>query len=173
MKFRTTGLVVLLLLATAPSLLAQGKPKQSLRNFTALDVENFENPRLQTKEAMPEDWIPIIREDIVQRVIEIHRFRRVKDFVDSKVSEKPAERVLILRGKIMEFTRGSMAKRYLVGFGAGKGKIVAMCTFVNKNSGNVVWERKVDGRVIGTFQDTQGAIKGLSKEIAKVIQGSW
>ena len=57
--------------------------------------------------------------------------------------------------------------------GAGKGKIVAMCTFLDKSTGEVIWERKVDGRVIGAGQSTQGAIKGLSKEVAKVVGEKW
>ena len=106
----------------------------------------------------------------MQQIIRKHQFRRVMDFEDPKVPEPEFERVLLLRGKIVEFTRGSQAMRYLVGFGAGKGKIVALCYFVDKESGEVIWERQVDGRVIGFGQPTEGGIQGLAREVAKRIR---
>jgi Domain of unknown function (DUF4410) len=153
---------------------AADKAKQPLRGYNALEVEKFENPKYETKEPMPSSWISTIQEDIVQRVIELHKFYRVMDFEDAKAGPKPdGERVIVLKGKIVEFTQGSQAARYIIGMGAGKGKIVAQCQFVDKASGEVIFDRKVDGRVIGAGQSTEGAIKGLSKELAKVIGQSW
>lgn len=173
MKRLTLLVGVFLLIALNSRAPADDKSKVSLGAFTALEVENFQNPPYETKEAMPNEWLPLIREDIVQRVIEKHRFHRVMDFHDPKVAEPGQERVLILRGKILEFTHGSQAKRVLIGLGAGKGKIVARCDFIDKQTGELVWSRKVDGRVIGAMQPTEGAIKGLSKEVAKVIDQRW
>ncbi len=149
------------------------KPKVHFSQFTALEVDNFDNPRFETKEPMPSEWVPLIREDIVQRVIEKHRFHHVADFHDENVTNPPVEKSLVLRGKIIEYTQGSQAKRILIGLGAGKGKIVALCQFVDKDTGHVLWEHKVDGRVVGAAQSTEGAIKGLSKEVAKVIDQNW
>ena len=164
---------VCLLAVAAIEVEAANKPKVSFHNFTAVEVENFENPKYETKEPMEDEWLPIIREDIVQRIIGIHKFRRVMDFDDTRVALPETERVLLLRGKILQFTRGSKAKRFWIGLGAGKGKIVAQVTFVDKDTGEVIWERKVDGRVIGTFQAAEGAIKGLAKEVAKHIRQNW
>ena len=169
----TTILVAGVFLMAAPQGRSQGKPKVPFHTYTALEVENFENPKYETKEPMPDDWLPIIREDVVQRVIEIHKFRRVADFRDPKVQESETERVLVIRGKVIEFTHGSQAARIIVGMGAGKGKIVVLCTFVDKATGEVLWQRKADGRVIGAGQSTEGAVKGLSKEIAKHIRENW
>ena len=164
--------VVMALLGAALS--AADKPKQPLRQFGTLEVEKFENPKMETKEPMPDSWVATIQEEIVQRVIDKHLFPKVQDFEDPKSTskEQPAK-VLVLRGKITEFTQGSAAKRYLIGMGAGKGKIVALVEFVDKASGEVIWTRKVDGRVIGTFQSTEGAIKGLGKEVAGVVKDNW
>lgn len=168
-----SALSVLLLAALVQPVSSDDKPKTRLSKYTVLEVENFDNPRFETKEPMPDDWVPIIREDIVQRVIEKHRFHHVADFHDEQVTNPPAERALVLRGKIVEFSQGSQAARFIVGFGAGKGKIVAQCQFVDKDTGEVIWTRKIDGRVIGVGQSTEGAVKGLSKEIAKVIDQNW
>lgn len=164
---------LLLLFGLVQTVSSDDKPKTRLSKYTMLEVENFDNPRFETKEPMPNDWVPMIREDIVQRVIEKHRFHHVADFHDEKVTDPLAERTLVLRGKIVEFTQGSQATRFIVGFGAGKGKIVAQCEFVDKDTGEVIWTRKVDGRVIGVGQSTEGAVKGLSKEIAKGIDQNW
>jgi Domain of unknown function (DUF4410) len=162
------------ILATATAVTAGAeKPKVPFRTFSALEVENFQNPKYQTKAPMPDDWLPLIREDITQRVIATHRFQRVMDFEDPKVTKPDTERVLVLRGTVVEFTHGSQAARFLVGMGAGAGKIVVNCEFVDKATGDVVFTRKVDGKVIGTGQSTEGAIKGISKEIAGVINSSW
>ena len=152
---------------------AEEKPKVPFHNFTALEVENFEVPKYETKDPMPESWLPLIREDVVQRAIELHLFSRVADFKDPAAPATGQERVLVLRGKVTEFTHGSQAARVIVGFGAGKGKIVVLCEFVDKQTGQVIWQRKADGRVIGVGQATEGAVKGLSKEIAKHIRENW
>ncbi len=161
------------LLFISTTISASDKPKVSFRSFSALEVENFELPKYETKDPMPENWIPLIREDVVQRAIELHVFNRVADFKDPAVPVPEKERVLVVRGKVIEFTHGSQAARVLVGFGAGKGKIVVLCDFIDKETGEVIWQRKADGRVIGAGQSTEGAVKGLSKEIAKHIRENW
>ncbi len=125
------------------------KPTVKFKEFTAFEVENFENPKMETKEPMPDAWIPTLREDVQQRVIGLHKFPRVADFTDPKVTKPDAERVLLLKGKVIEFSQGSQAARYLIGFGAGKGKIVVMCQFIDKATGQVVWERKRRGASFG------------------------
>lgn len=162
-------ILVVVLITTAAA--AADKPKERLRQFGALEVENFENSKMETKEPMPDSWIPTIREEIIQRVIDKHKFRRVADFEDAKAAKNESEAILLVRGKIIEYTQGSFAKRWLVGMGAGKGKIVAHLQFLDKASGKVIWDRKVDGRVIGTMQSTEGAIEGLGKEV--VIDENW
>lgn len=163
------------LVLIATTALAGDKPKTSFRNFTALEVENFELPKYETKDPMPENWLPLIREDVVQRAIELHLFNRVADFKDPAVQaqQQQEERVLLIRGRVTEFTHGSQAARIIVGFGAGKGKIVVLCEFVDKATGEVIWQRQADGRVIGAGQSTEGAVKGLSKEVAKHIRENW
>jgi hypothetical protein len=167
------ALIVALVLAASVLTMGAEKPKLAFRNFSAFEVENFQNPKYQTKAPMPDEWLPLIREDITQRVIATHRFQRVMDFEDPKVKKPEAERVLLLRGTIVEFTHGNQAARFLVGMGAGAGKIVVNCEFADKATGDVVYVRKVDGKVIGTGESTEGAIKGISKEIAGVINGAW
>jgi hypothetical protein len=174
MRTVTRPVLVIGVVAVLATLVAAAdKPKVPFRNFSAFEVENFQNPKYQTKAPMPDDWLPLIREDITQRVIATHCFQRVMDFEDPKVTKPDTERVLLLRGSIVEFTHGNQAARFLVGMGAGAGKIVVNCEFVDKATGEVVYTRKVDGKVIGSGESTEGAIKGISKEIAGVVKDAW
>jgi hypothetical protein len=149
------------------------KASAKFRGFSHFEVVDFENGTTGNKEPMPDGWLPMMKEDIAQRVIELHKFRHVSDYEDAKAPAPGAERVIVLKGRITEYTRGSQAARYLIGFGAGKGKIVVQCQFVDKTTGEVLLDRKVDGRVIGFGQSTEGAIQGVSKEIKKVVDDNW
>lgn len=165
-------LIGLMLVARGPAVDAQ-KAATRFREFASFDVQDFENTTGGDKTTMPDAWISTIREEIGQRVIELHKFQRVADFEDAKAATSSAARGLELKGKIVAFTRGSDTLRFFVGFGAGKGKIVARCQFIDKESGQVVLERQVDGRVIKTGQSTEGAIQGLAKEIKKIVDQNW
>jgi hypothetical protein len=167
------GLVLCVMLSATVLVIEAQKPTVKFREFSSFEVEDFRNETAGTQKPMPDAWIPTLREDIAQRVIELHKFQRVADFEDQKAPKPAKERVLVLKGRITEFTRGNQAIRFAVGFGAGKGKIVAACQFIDKESGQVVWERQVDGQVYRTGESTEGAIQGVSKEIKKVINQNW
>jgi curli biogenesis system outer membrane secretion channel CsgG len=83
--------------------------------------------------------------------------------------------VLKLNGTVTHYDKGSRAKRYLVGFGAGKTKIVAHITVADKETGEVLFEDDVDGKVVmgGMGGDSLGATRGLAKEVAGKIKESF
>src|SRR5713226_6211462 len=84
----TSALLAVLFCLWCP---AAEKPDEHFRGFSAFEVEKFENPKYETKEPMPDAWVSSIQEDITQRVIDLHKFRRVQDFDDPKTTgEKPA-----------------------------------------------------------------------------------
>lgn len=75
---------------------------------------------------------------------------------------------LVMTGTITKFKPGNRAARYLIGFGAGMTKIVALVKVVEKATGKILMEENVDGKVIiGLFGgDSKGATRGLAKEVA-------
>lgn len=85
MKLLETILVVGLLSFTATGAAAQEKPKVPLRQFTALEVETFENATTGTKDPFPDEWLPILREQIMVTAIGLCRFRWVTEFRDIRV----------------------------------------------------------------------------------------
>lgn len=111
----------------------------------------------------PMDYAATLQEELVSQL----RKSKFKEVL--REGEKPSRKARALRvdGAIIEFHAGSRAKRYLVGFGAGKTKIVAHVRFIDQESGNVLLEKNVDGKVIIGFVggDSLGATRGLAKEL--------
>jgi len=71
--------------------------------------------------------------------------------------------VLILDGKVIAFDKGSRAKRYWIGFGAGKAYCTIQATFTNKESGEEVLKTNFDGELaMGFFGgDEQAAVDAV------------
>jgi hypothetical protein len=74
-----------------------------------------------------------------------------------------------LTGVVTEFKAGNRATRYVIGFGTGKTKVVADFKFIDKATGEVLYQGSVDGKVIIGFfgGESLGATRGLAKELAK------
>ena len=73
------------------------------------------------------------------------------------------ESVLVLDGTIIAFDEGSRAKRYWIGFGAGKAYCTIQATFTNKETGEVVLKTNFDGELaMGFFGgDEQEAVDAV------------
>ncbi|MEP6704504.1 MAG: DUF4410 domain-containing protein [Acidobacteriota bacterium] len=68
---------------------------------------------------------------------------------------------LKISGEITKYVKGSQAARYLVGFGAGKTKIMADIKMTDATTGEVVFHQAVDGDVTwGAFGGDSDAAKG-------------
>lgn len=118
----------------------------------------------------PSNYLATLSEELIAQLQEIKKFRQVvREERQSESLPGPAVRLI---GTITEFKAGSRAKRYLIGFGAGKTKIKAHIQFVDHATGEVVLRQDVDGKVwIGTFGgESIGATRGLAKEVAKVAR---
>ena len=55
--------------------------------------------------------------------------------------------VLVLEGIVVSFEKGSRAKRYWIGFGAGKAYCTIQATFTNKATGETVMKSNFDGEL--------------------------
>lgn len=88
-----------------------------------------------------------------------------------EIRDQPT-RGLLLTSTITSYKPGNQAMRYIVGFGAGKTQIKAFVRFVDMQSGELVLEKEVDGKVImGMYGgDSAGATRGLAKEVAKLAK---
>jgi Domain of unknown function (DUF4410) len=106
-------------------------------------------------------------------VINFNRSRRFENVFlssDPALQSVPARRARIT-GTITKYSKGSRAARYLVGFGAGRTKLVANVKVTDAETGNVLIEQSVDGYVYGGLfgGDTGGAKGDMSSEIIKTM----
>ena len=144
------------------------EPKPAKGSF-----QNIEVTRFAIKEGVENfsaDWLITMTDEMVKQLQETRSFKEVL-----REGEHPAAAdasTLKLAGTVTEFKAGSRAKRYLVGFGAGKTVIKAHVQWVDQANGNVVFEDDVDGKVIigAIGGESIGATRGLAKEVAKVTK---
>jgi hypothetical protein len=151
-------------------LLAAGKPKVPLGHFSAIDIEVFEVPVGELKEPVPEEWATMMRSEIARQVIGLHRFAEVMDFRDPQVRAPTATRQLLLRGRILNFTAGNAEARLVTSMLAGHAKLTVLCVFVDRQTGDVIWERQATGRVLRGDRSAVGTVTGVAKAIAKLIK---
>ena len=98
------------------------------------------------------------------------RFEQVFLMSDSAAQTAPARRARVI-GTVTKYSKGSRAARYLIGFGAGRTKLVADVKVLDAETGNVLFEQKVDGHVYGGLfgGETDGAKSNLASEIIKTM----
>ena len=109
-------------------------------------------------------------EDLVRQLENSKRFTQV--LRPGEVAADQDIPTLRLTGIITEYKAGSRAKRYLIGFGFGATKVVVQVQFLDRTMGNVLLDRKVDGKVVVGVMggESLGATNGLAKEVAKVAK---
>lgn len=163
MKNSRPILVTLLAICLGPAVAAPVKPDKG--HYGVIEVNRFD---VEEGVDFPTDYLLTLTEDLVQQLQETRKFKEVIREGESPVSADLP--VLRLVGTVTKFQKGSRAKRYFVGFGAGKTKVVARVQWVDAASSEVVAEDDVDGKVIlgGLVKgESIGATRGLAKEVAK------
>ena len=106
----------------------------------------------------------------------------VKNFVKSNrfdsvtmVGDAPVEAAgpkLKISGEITKYVKGNQAARYLIGFGAGKTKIIVDIKMTDASTGEVVFNQVVDGDVTwGVFGgDSDDAKGGVADEVIREMK---
>jgi hypothetical protein len=118
----------------------------------------------------PPESRDVIMAQVIEELKQLKTFKHVSGPGESTANaEGPTVR---LSGTITKYKPGSRAKRYFIGFGAGTTKVVAHIRYADASTGEVLYEKDVDGKVwIGLFGgDSSGATRGLAKEVAKVTK---
>jgi hypothetical protein len=98
------------------------------------------------------------------------RFENVFLSTDA-ASQSASPRRVKISGTVSKYSKGSRAARYLIGFGAGRTKLVSDVKVVDAETGNVLFEQKVDGHVYGGLfgGETDAAKGGVASEIIKTM----
>jgi hypothetical protein len=155
-----------------PSLLVSSMSSPALKaqqpspvHYKSIEISRF---TVEPGANIADDFLIAISNDLTEQLRKTKKFEIVRlEGADAGDLPRPALR---LTGVVKEFKPGSRAKRYLIGFGAGKTKVLADVKFIDVQTEQVVYEKEVDGKVvIGVFGgDSMGAAQGLAKEVAKV-----
>lgn len=124
-------------------------PKGSVRDFTTLEIRDF------TSNLQDADSIRLADQfaDRLYRAVQEDREENPGASIFEEVvrgSDATGE-VLVLDGTILSFEKGSRAKRYFIGFGAGKAFCTIQSSFTNKSTGKEVLRTNFDGELSMSF----------------------
>jgi len=161
---RFTMLCLTVLLTAAP-----GTAQQIEKNkYQQIEVMRF---TVAEGVKFPPDYLVSMNEELATELRSLKKFAAVLH--EGETAAADAAPRLKLEGAVTEYAPGNRAVRYLVGFGAGKTKVVAQVRFVDAATGETVLEKKVDGKVVlggALMSDSAGATRGLAKEVAKLAR---
>jgi hypothetical protein len=118
----------------------------------------------------PETDLSELMNYLVLHFNDSRRFDQVFLTSDAASKTAPTRRVKIT-GQVTKYSKGSRAARYLVGFGAGRTKLVANVKVTDAETGKLLFEKNVDGHVYGGFfgGKTDEAKGELASEIIKTM----
>lgn len=82
---------------------------------------------------------------------------------------------LRISGRILSFEEGSRAKRYLLGFGAGKAYTTVECRFADERTGETIATATFDGELsMGIFGGSSDeAVDGMLKSIVEYVNDNY
>lgn len=157
------ALSVLVLLAAA----AFGQAKPVKQVYKAIEVERF--TVRQGVEFSDKDLDELIKAT-VSNFRSSNRFDSVTLAGETAATE--ASPKLKVSGEVTKYVKGSQAARYLVGFGAGKTKVVVDVKLTDAATGEVIFNQSVDGDVTwGLFGgDSDKAKGGVADEIIREMK---
>ncbi len=162
-------LSMLICLLGTVALMAQDtkNTKEVKGKYQNIEVGSFD---IKSGVEFPPDSLKVMMPEIVDELKKLKKFKQVSSEGETKTETTDA--TIRLSGTITKYKPGNRTARYLVGFGAGAAKVVAHVKFTDSTTGEVLFEKDVDGKVImGVFGgDSNGATRGLAKEVAEVAK---
>jgi hypothetical protein len=124
-------------------------PKESVRDFKILEIRDF------SSNLQDEDSVRLASQfaDRLHKAVMEDRQEHPGESIFEQVVRGNAATgdVLVLDGTIISFEKGSRAKRYFIGFGAGKAFCTIQSTFTNKTTGRELLKTNFDGELSMSF----------------------
>jgi hypothetical protein len=149
-KFLTVVLVYFVLSGCASSRYTVLEPaKEPLTNFEVLEISDF------TSNLSDEDSVELASRFADRLYVAVMTEREQNPgesfFKDVVRSTDESTSVLVLEGTVISFEKGSRAKRYFIGFGAGKAYCTIRASFTNKETGQEILQTNFDGELSMSF----------------------
>lgn len=123
------------------------------------------------------DELPIDTEEAKKpRQSDIDKFQR---FLGEEIAKKQIGQIVPgaspdaqyeVRGRFLEFKRGSGAARFFIGFGVGSAKAVIGLDLVDKKSGEVIFAGNFTGAVSSWAEGGDQAFKRIASSFAKELE---
>jgi len=138
---------------------------EALENFSVLEVERFAT----NVQEVDQEALSGIPDEIVKKVSDLRKFREVTRSTDSSVG------VLVMKGTILSYEKGSRTKRYLLGLGAGKAYVTVQCVLINKATGQEIFKGNFEGELAGGFfgGGSGGAEKGVASAVSDYFKKNY
>ena len=136
-------------------------PTKSLTDYRVLEISTFEsNLNDARSRGLASKFAARLRWAIMK-----HREKKPEDVVYEEVTlnTDKTEGVLLMQGTITSYEEGSRAKRYWIGFGAGKAYCTIQIIFINKETGEELSRTNFEGKLyMGVFGgDSIEAVDGV------------
>ncbi len=165
MKFFTFSAVAALCAVCLFVSSASAQAAQTSSPYNTVEIEKFAVGEGVT---FPDNDLNELMGYLVIHFNKSKRFENVFLATDAAAQSAPARRVKI-SGTITKYSKGNRAARYLVGFGAGRTKLVAKVKVADAETAEVLFEQDVDGHVYGGLfgGETDSAKGGLASDIIK------
>ena len=166
-KYLCVSVSVCLLFVTAALAQQDMTAKKAYQN---IEVSKF---TIRQGVEFPAEDLDGLTKSLVNNLQKSKRFDTVSVIGESaSTTEGSNSSKLQISGEIIKYVKGNQAARYLIGFGAGKTKIIADIKFVDAKTGAVVHQQTVDGDVTwGLFGGDSGKAKGgIADEIIRVMK---
>ena len=130
--------------------------------YHVIQVEKFD---IQPGVELPPDYLASLPQEVVHELKESKKFSEVLAAGENPTDEKTP--VLCLTGTITGFDQGSRGKRYL-GVGIGAARIFVTLHYLDRTSGQLVFEDKVIGTLSGGLfgGDSKGVVRELARTVA-------
>ena len=136
-------------------------PTRSLTDYRVLEISKFQsNLNDAGSRGLASKFAGRLRWAVMK-----HREKNPEDIVYEEVTlnTDKTEGVLLMQGTITSYEEGSRAKRYWIGFGAGKAHCTIQVIFINKETGEELSRTNFDGVLaMGVFGgDANKAVDGV------------
>jgi hypothetical protein len=143
-----------------------GKPGKG--PYKSIELERF---TIRQGVEFPEKDLDELMKATVKHFQNSKRFDSVALSGETTATESAGPKLRI-SGEVTKYVKGSQAARYLIGFGAGKTKIMTDVKMTDVATGEVVFHQVVDGDVTwGVFGgDSDDAKGGVADEIIREMK---
>lgn len=144
--------------------------KATLSSYSVLEIPEFTTSLVDEESRVLADRFA----GRLHQAIREHRAKNPDKIVFDEVTlgTERSDGVLVMQGSVVSYEKGSRAKRYFIGFGAGKAYCTIQAVFIDKATGEELSRTNFDGELaMGLFGgDVDEAVDGVVRAFIDYMQ---